>query len=386
MTKSATHRRKLSLSATMMASSSSPTSPPNPVATTSSPYFLPELIPQIASCLTTLQDFFAVRATYRDLLPPSSSHLASQAPHLLLVPGSRAMFHLPLRRRLRFRLPLHDFDPNPAAFYSFGCRIAMASPIHHELSFVHLLTGERFRLPYPPAPFCRLLLSGDLVLAFVPTVGRAVQYCRLGDVEWRVASCTEPYVLEDLIFLKGNLHALVRSEDAGGLCYRLAVANLSDKNTVELMFLGDNLDTQAAHGSSYFCLAECLDELLLISAVGDCPEEFHVFRWQSMEGKWTRTTSLGDCTLFLTYFYFVGCVVPTKGMTCFSGYYFASSLGPDHPGVRRDCLYFTDAKRKWIEYSLADGSCDAFVAENLEGAARPDSDFRAPVWVFPSMC
>lgn len=105
-----------------------------------------------------------------------------------------------------------------------------------------------------------------------------------------------------------------------------------------------------------------------------------------MEGKWTRTTSLGHCTLFLTYFYFVGCVVPTKGMTCFSGYYFASSLGPDHPGVRRDCLYFTDAKRKWIEYSLADGSCDEFVAENLEGAGRPDSDFRAPVWVFPSMC
>ncbi|KAM3335546.1 hypothetical protein ACQJBY_029818 [Aegilops geniculata] len=262
----------------------------------------------------------------------------------------------------------------------------MASPSHHELSFVHLLTGERFRLPHPPAPFCRLLLSGDLVLAFVPTVGRAVQYCRLGDVEWRVASCNEPYVIEDLIFLKGNLHALVRSEDAGCLCYRLAVANLSDKNTVEFTFLGDHLESQAAHGSLYFCLAECLDELLLIGAVGGCPEEFHVFRWQSREGKWTRTTSLGDCTLFLTYFYFVGCVVPAKGMTCFSGYFFASCLGPDHPGVRKDCLYFTDAKRKWIEYSLADGSSDEFVAENLEGAARPDSDFRAPVWVFPSMC
>lgn len=199
-----------------------------------------------------------------------------------------------------------------------------------------------------------------------------------------MASCTEPYVLEDLIFLKDNLHVLVRSEDAGGLCYRLAMANLSDKNSVEFKFLGDHLDTHAAHGSLYFCLAERLDELLLIGAVGDCPEEFHVFRWQSREGKWTRTSSLGDCTLFLSYFYFVGRVVPTKGMTCFSGYFFASCLGPNHPGVRRDCLYFTDAKRKWVEYSLADGSCDEFVAENLEGAAWSDSDLRSPGWIISS--
>ncbi|XP_044354670.1 uncharacterized protein [Triticum aestivum] len=169
MMKTATHRRKLSLPATTLASSNS--SSPNPAATTSSPYFLPELISQIASRVTTLQDFFALRATYRDLLPPLPSNLACQAPHLLLVPGSLALFHLPLRRRLRFRLPrpIPDVDPSPAAFYSFGYRIAMNSPNHRELTFVHLLTGKRFCLPHPPADFCRLLLSGDLVLAFVPT-------------------------------------------------------------------------------------------------------------------------------------------------------------------------------------------------------------------------
>ncbi|KAF7039977.1 hypothetical protein CFC21_049914 [Triticum aestivum] len=326
-------RRRLPPPATTLDSSSSP----NPAATASSPYFLPEL----ASRLTTLQDFFALHATYRDLLPPSPSGLASQAPHLLLVPGSRALFHLPLRRHLRFRLPLPDADPTtPAAFYSFGCRVAIASPSHHDLSFVHLLTGERFRLPHPPADFCRLLLSGDLVLAFLPTVGHVLKYCRLGDAEWRLASCSEAYVLEDLIFVKGTLHALVRSEDAGSLCYRLAVVKLSDTNSVEFTFFGDQLDTQAAHQCLYFCLAECLDELLLVGATGYTPEEFHVFRWQSREGKWTRTTSLGGCTMFLSYFHF------TNRTRSFGGFFFASCLGPDHPGVRRDYLYLTDADRE----------------------------------------
>ncbi|KAE8798425.1 hypothetical protein D1007_26288 [Hordeum vulgare] len=338
MTTPSTHRRRLSPPASNLDSSSSSSSQ-NPAATASSPYFLPELISQIASRLTTLHDFFALRATYRDLLPPSPSSLASQAPHLLLVPGSRALFHLPLRRHLRFRLPLPlpDTDPTApaAAFYSLGCRVAIVSPSHHDLSFVHLLTGEQFRLPHPPADFCRLLLSGDLVLAFLPTVGHVLQYCRLGDAEWRMASCSESYVLEDLIFVKGTLHALVRSQDAGGLCYRLAVVKLSDTNSVEFTFLGGRLDTQAAHESSYFCLAECLDELLLVGATGDTPEKFHVFRWQSGdgEGRWTRTASLGGCTMFLSYFHFA------NRMRYFGGFFFASCLGPDHPGFRRDYLY-----------------------------------------------
>lgn len=190
-----------------------------------------------------------------------------------------------------------------------------------------------------------------------------------------MASCSEAYVLEDLIFVKGTLHALVRSEDA--LSYRLAVVKLSDTNSVEFTFLGDQLDTQAAHQCLYFCLAECLDELLLVGATGDTPEEFHVFRWQSGEGKWTRTTSLGGCTMFLSYFHFA------NRTRSFGGFFFSSCLGPDHPGVRRDYLYLTDAKRMWVEYSLVDGSSDEYVAENLEGAAS--SDFRSPVWIFPSM-
>ncbi|KAI5010333.1 hypothetical protein ZWY2020_012470 [Hordeum vulgare] len=168
-------------------------------ATASSPYFLPELISQIASRLTT--STISSPSTPPTRISSSVTvQLASQALHLL-VPGSRALFHLPCRH-LRFRLPsLPDTDPTApaAAFYSLGCRVAIASPSHHDHSFVHLLTGEQFRLPHPPADFCRLLLSGDLVLAFLPTVGHVLQYCRLGDAEWRMASCSESYVLEDLI-------------------------------------------------------------------------------------------------------------------------------------------------------------------------------------------
>uniref|UniRef100_M8BHE0 Uncharacterized protein n=1 Tax=Aegilops tauschii TaxID=37682 RepID=M8BHE0_AEGTA len=139
----------------------------------------------------------------------------------------------------------------------------IASPSHHDLSFVHLLTGKQFRLPHPPADFCRLLLSGGLVLAFLPTVGPVLQYCRLGDAEWRVASCSEAYVLEDLIFVKCTLHALVSFDDV----------ELSDTNSVEFTFLGDQLDTQVAHQCLYFCIAECLDELLLVGATGDTPKQ-----------------------------------------------------------------------------------------------------------------
>ncbi|KAI5002362.1 hypothetical protein ZWY2020_027012 [Hordeum vulgare] len=91
----------------------------------------------------------------------------------------------PLRRHLRFRLPLPDIDPCLAALYSFGCRVTMARPSHHELRFVTLITGELFSLSHPPANFYRLLISGDTILAFIWTVSHIVQYCNLGDADVR---------------------------------------------------------------------------------------------------------------------------------------------------------------------------------------------------------
>jgi hypothetical protein len=88
----------------------------------------------IACRLTTLQDFFALRAacrTYRALLPPSPANLASQALLLLVTLkafASEALYHAPSRRLLRFRLPctrLDGRDPGLTHLYSFGCRIAI---------------------------------------------------------------------------------------------------------------------------------------------------------------------------------------------------------------------------------------------------------------------
>lgn len=100
----------------------------------SSTYFPPELIPLIASSLTTLPDFFALRSacrTYRNLVPPSPSNLASQGP-LLIVPheasASIALFNAPLRRLVQFclrRSPLAHADPCFTFFHSFGWRVAI---------------------------------------------------------------------------------------------------------------------------------------------------------------------------------------------------------------------------------------------------------------------
>ncbi|RLN04246.1 hypothetical protein C2845_PM13G24960 [Panicum miliaceum] len=105
----------------------------SPPATASLLYFPLELIPEVARRLTSLHDFFALRAvcrTYRALLPLTSSNLASQAP-LLLVPfedGSNALFHPTLRQIHRFRLhrmPLAGSDWAVTEFYPLGCRLAI---------------------------------------------------------------------------------------------------------------------------------------------------------------------------------------------------------------------------------------------------------------------
>ncbi|KAL6646296.1 hypothetical protein ACP70R_017904 [Stipagrostis hirtigluma subsp. patula] len=354
-------------------------SPRDAVASASSPYFPPELIPEIASRLTSLPDFFALRAAcraYRALLPLTPSNLASQAP-LLLVPhmstGYQALFHLPQRRIHRFRLPVTILtdDDNIHCFTSFhplGCRVAIYDDAgqlsRRELRIIHVLTGDEARLPSPPGQFCRVLLSGDLVLAW-KYLDRTIQYRRIDASGWRVASISEPYIFEDLIFVKGTLYALVSPG------YRLAVVTLSYNNSsLDLMFLGGELDTQTlqVHDSGpVLCLAECGGELMLINGVEFIPRVYHVFRWQTKEEKWARVFNLGGCTLFLVNDSFAGC------------------LGPHHRGIRHDCIYFTEnVPRVWREYSLVEGSFAQHVLD-YQGGGVPGY-FDAPVWVFPSMC
>ncbi|KAM3335833.1 hypothetical protein ACQJBY_030013 [Aegilops geniculata] len=376
MASSEKRRASTSPSATALASSTTTTtSSTNPAS--SSPYFLPELIPLVASRLTTLEDFFALRAacrTYRDLLPPSPANLASQGPLLLsphMASASGALFHAPLRRTLRFRLPctrLGRRDPSFTEFHSFGCRFAMSDGYNtrggyntrHELRIRHLLTGERARLPDPPEQCYseEVVFSGDLVITFRPW-GRFIYYCHIGDARWRAAPCDEGHLLYDMMFVKGTLYALVYPH------YRLAAVEL-DKNSVVLSFLGDKLSVPEVNifPGPLLWLAECRGELLLILEVAFYPWVYHVFYLQSGEGKWARTTSLGGCSLFFNLHEFAGC------------------LGPDHPAVRRDCLYFTGCSGKWSEYSLADGSYHEFV---IDHPGRTE-DYGSPVWVLPSVC
>ncbi|CAO2200433.1 unnamed protein product [Urochloa humidicola] len=73
---------------------------PSPPTTASSPYFPPELIPEVAKRLTNLQDFFALRAgcrTYRGRPPPSDLNQPRlpSAPTLRPLEGRRIPWPLP---------------------------------------------------------------------------------------------------------------------------------------------------------------------------------------------------------------------------------------------------------------------------------------------------
>jgi len=175
-----------------------------------------------------------------------------------------------------------------------------------------------------------------------------------------VASIVEPYKLLDLICVNGILYALVIPG------YLLAAVQLSeDKNSVELVLLGGNLDAPTLHLQDMH-LAECCGELILIRTMEFDPLVYHFFRWKFGEAKWERITSgLGGCTLFVADDHFVGC------------------LGPDHKGIRGDSMYITtdNDDGNWYEYSLTDGSFNRFV---VEYPGRPP--LGSPlIWVLPSM-
>ncbi|XP_039796074.1 uncharacterized protein LOC120661322 [Panicum virgatum] len=355
------HRRHSPPAATPGASPTSSSNPESAVFRSPSPP--PDVLPDIASRLTSLEDFFALRA-YRALLPPSRGVLASQSPLLLvaLFPSfSEALFHLSLRRLHRFRhhLPLSRHTLLYAHGYLVTATTAGSSHYPPRLLLLHLFSGVQIRLPKVPAPFTRVILSEDLaVVLFLP--GRpTVQHCRLGDTLWRVVRADAPDVVDDMLFVDGTLYALV------GL--RLAIVELSE-NSLELSYLGGDLDDKSRPAGGLFRLGlgECGgDVLLLISEDHEGMMVYRVFRWVSDEGKWASVTSLGGRTLFLGY----------------DG--FASCLGPDYPGIRGDCLYAAGLRLgEWHEYSLADGTCDVRygVHHRWMLSARP------PVWVFPSLC
>ncbi|CAL5013983.1 unnamed protein product [Urochloa decumbens] len=349
---------------------------PPATATASSFYFPPELIPRIASRLTSLQDFFALRAAcraYRALLPLTPSNLASQAP--LLVPcddsESHALLHLPLRRIHRFRLPrtglgaTHDVVTEVR---TLGCRVAISqgrsqtcdssmsalvlNGVTNAIYSVSTASGSAS--PPPPRVFDRILLSGDIVVSweYDHTI-----YCRVGAPKWRTAAISLSYHLEHLILVKDTLYALVDPDQ------RLATVELPDNsnnnNGLKLTFLGNGFDTQE-HGARVFSLAECRGELLLV-LISMGSEWFHVLQWQSEERKWVRITNLGGCTLF------------------FAGSYFSGYLGPDHPGIRGDCIYDTRSRFCCV-FSLIDKSLDGVATLREEPYCCP------PLWVFPSMC
>ncbi|CAN6296842.1 unnamed protein product [Urochloa humidicola] len=294
----------------------------SPPTTASTLYFPPELIPEVARHLTSLQDLFALRAAcraYRARLPLTGSNLASQAPLLLVPWGEESMvrcfaLYNPTHRRIH-RNRLHHALPDgrPAAsFHSFGCRLVVGEMEGSESSdgpesfaIVNLLTGELTFLSSPPNDLespSRVLLYGDLILTWnLPDDdGRTIQYCHLNDADWRVASIVQPYGLLDLLRVNGVLYALVTP----GYPNRVIVELSESKNLVELVLLGGNLDasTVRMHFScvdAQLHLADCGGELILISNMESDLRIYHVFRWNFGEAKRDRMASLGGRTLFL---------------------------------------------------------------------------------------
>lgn len=152
--------------------------------------------------------------------------------------------------------------------------------------------------------------------------------------------------------------------------YRVARVELSDhRKLAELVFIGGAFDARILHLPAetrlYLHPAEFRGELIIVIAVEFDPRVYHVFQWKAGEASWVRITSLGGCAMFFANRNFAGC------------------LGPDHPGIRKDCMYFND-EGLWREYSLVDG---CFPLSNVVYPGEElDKDFTPAGWIFPTMC
>ncbi|CAD6202398.1 unnamed protein product [Miscanthus lutarioriparius] len=344
----ATEKRRRRHSPSAATPNATPTSFSNPeAAILHSPSPPLDLIPDITSRLTSLEDFFALRASYRAVLPPSRGALACQSPLLLVAifPSfSEALFHLSLRRLHRFRLPWGHHLP----------------PSRRTLHYAHgyLVTSTTASSHYPPGSCSSTSSPASSSASPRPNV----QHCHPGDALWRVATADAPHVVDDMLFVDDTLYALVN-----GL--RLATVELSD-SLLELSFLGEEVDDESKPAGGQFTLGECGADVLFISQDHTEMMVYHVYRWVFEVGKWVSITSLGGRTLFLGFFGFAACI------------------GPDYPGIRGDCLYAAGPRLgEWHEYSLADGTCDVRYAD-YPGAPplNNNSPIRPPVWVFPSLC
>lgn len=362
-----------------------PSSAAAAAAETDGPYIPAELIPNIAKHLTSLHDFFALRAgcrAYRAALPPCRGLLALQPPHLLvphspsnnplslfqlLQPNcpsfSLALFHLPQRRLLRFRARL-PFAGAGGILASDGVRIVTVDDATGEILVNHLLTGLQVRLPKPPLQPDRVILTGAYI--FAPATGRTdIQYFNIykWNAQWSVSSYGSDHQIRDWRIVNGTLYALLPT------C-GLVIASRQPDNSMALWLLGGEFNEhvrQALQESvGGILLGDCGGELVLICKVGNIDPAYKVFRWDAMEAVWMRTMSLGGRTLFIGYDDFVAC------------------LDPGVPGTREDCIYASlPWTGGWSEYSLIDGTFNCITAkypgEPGVGSGRPQT------WVLPSL-
>uniref|UniRef100_A0ACD5YAF4 Uncharacterized protein n=1 Tax=Avena sativa TaxID=4498 RepID=A0ACD5YAF4_AVESA len=346
------------------------------------PYIPAELIPDIAKHLTSLNDFFALRAgcrAYRAALPLSRDLLATQPPCLLvphsaspslplfdlLEPGcpsfSLALFHVPQRRLHRFRTRL-PFARTGGVLTSDGAQVVAVDAASGDIIVTHLLTGAQVRLPKPPLAHDRIILTGGYL--FAPVAGRTdIQYCSPWTAQWIVASYGGEHVIQDWRIVNGALYGFLPT------C-GLVVASLPKDSSMGVWLLGGEFDAQVIlamqESKGGPLLGDCGGELLLIFKVGSIDPAYKIFRWDANEEMWVRAMNLGGRTLFIGFDDF------------------AASTGPDVPGIRGDCVYGSlPWAGGWSEYSLIDGTCKCVTAKY---PGEPGVGFGRPqVWVLPSL-
>ena len=350
------------------------------------PYIPAELIPDVAKRLTSLNDFFGLRTccrAYRAALPLRRDLLAAQPPCLLvphsanpslplfglLEPGcpsfSLALFHVPLRRLHRFRARLPFARTGEIALTSDGAQVAALDHATGEIVLTRLLSGAQARLPRPPLPHSRLILTGGYV--FAPAAGRTdIQFCApWKNAQWTVASYGGDHEILDWRVLAGALYGLLPA------CGLVVAASIPKDGSLELWLLGGEPDEQVVQAMQEsrgdMLLGDCGGELLLIFKVGSIDPAYKIFRWDANQGKWAATTSLGGRTMFLGLDDFAACIGPD-----------------DVPGIRGDCVYGSlPWTGGWSEYSLIDGTCKCVTAKY---PGEPGVGFRRPqVWVLPSL-